>query len=338
VILRFLFGLMAVALLAAPVGRAWSAAPALHQADGRQILVMLRLPPQHYRPGADYAGAYGDSAGESARRRIAGRIAHEHGLVLETHWPMPLVGLDCFVMTVPSGLTPEQAVELLAHDPQVEWSQPLHQYRAQGAAGSGEPNDPLFPVQPAARDWRLAQLHRIATGRGVRVAVIDSKVEADHPDLKGQVQISEDFVDGHPASAEQHGTGVAGVIAAVSDNGIGMSGIAPGARLMALRACWQTGSTGAVCDTLSLAKALHFAIDHQAQVINLSLSGPQDLLLGKLIDIATSRGIAVVGAYDGAQASMPPPPGCRVTRVRPLGAARPCSRIRASRPLTWAAE
>jgi subtilisin family serine protease len=136
----------------------------------------------------------------------------------------------------------------------------------------------------------------------VRVAVIDSKVEANHPDLKGQVQTSQDFVDGHPAEAEQHGTGVAGVIAAVSDNNLGVSGIAPNARLMALRACWQPGASGALCDTLSLAKALHFAIDHQAQVINLSLSGPPDLLLGKLIDIALARGIAVVGAVDGDQA------------------------------------
>jgi subtilisin family serine protease len=262
---------------------------------------MLRLPPQHYRPGADYAGAYGDGAGEGARRRIAGRVARQHGLMLETNWPLPLIGLDSFIMTVPAGRTPEQAVEALAHDPQVEWSQPLHQYRAQGAP-EGEPNDPLFRVQPAALEWRLADLHRIATGRGVRVAVIDSKIEVEHPDLKGQVQTVQDFVDGHPAQAEQHGTGVAGIIAAVSGNNLGVAGIAPRARLMALRACWQMGDSGAVCDTLSLAKALHFAIDHQAQVINLSLSGPQDMLLGKLIDIATARGIAVVGAFDGGQA------------------------------------
>jgi subtilisin family serine protease len=203
-------------------------------------------------------------------------------------------------MTVPASQMPEQAIEALAHDPLVEWSQPVHQYRAQGAAG--EPNDPLFRVQPAARDWRLAELHRIATGRGVRVAVIDSKIEADHPDLKGQVQFTQDFVDGHPVQSEQHGTGVAGIIAAVSDNNLGVSGIAPNARLMALRACWQADASATVCDTLSLAKGLHYAIDHQAQVINLSLSGPQDLLLGKLIDVATARGIAVVGAFDGSQA------------------------------------
>jgi hypothetical protein len=299
---RLMFGLLAAAMLAAPAGRAQpaAAAPSLHRMDGQQILMMLRLPPQHDHPGAAYAGAYGDSAGQDARRRIAGRVARQHGLILEAHWPMPLVGLDCFVMTAPADQTPQQAVQALSQDPQVEWSQPMHQFNGQGA--TGEPNDPLFRVQPAAREWRLADLHRIATGRGVRVAVIDSKVDADHPDLKGQVQISQDFVGGRPAPAEQHGTGVAGVIAALSNNNLGIAGVAPNARLMALRACWQVGDAGAVCDTLSLAKALHFAIDHHAQVINLSLSGPPDMLLGKLIDIALARGIAMVGAFDSAQA------------------------------------
>ena len=103
---------------------------------------------------------------------------------------------------------------------------------------------------------------------------------------------------GHAATAEQHGTGVAGIIAGVADNHIGIAGVAPHARIMALRACWQEGSDGAVCDTLSLAKALYFAIDHNAQVINLSLSGPADPLLGRLIDVALARGVVVVGALD----------------------------------------
>src|SRR5205085_1842712 len=96
--------------------------------------------------------------------------------------------------------------------------------------------------------------------------------------------------------------GVAGVIAARADNGVGIVGVAPGARLMALRACWQTAPDAqlTVCDTLSLARALVFAIDHRAQVLNLSLSGPPTPLLGKLIDVAMERGGVVVGAYDEA--------------------------------------
>jgi subtilisin family serine protease len=160
-------------------------------------------------------------------------------------------------------------------------------------------------VQPAARQWRLGELHQFFTGKGVTVAVIDSRIEANHPDLAGQISLSADFATGGATGGEMHGTGVAGVIAAKADNGVGIVGIAPHARLMALRACWQLApqppaSVVTVCDSLSLAKALHFAIEHNAQVINMSLSGPQDRLLGRLIEIALGRGEIVVGAFDRA--------------------------------------
>jgi subtilisin family serine protease len=113
------------------------------------------------------------------------------------------------------------------------------------------------------------------------------------------VVATEDFVPAHPATAEQHGTGVAGVIAARANNGIGVAGVAPQARLLALRACWQaSGSSGTICDSLSLAKALYYAIEHNAQVINLSLSGPQDPLLSKLLEIGLARRTVIVAAYD----------------------------------------
>jgi subtilisin family serine protease len=92
------------------------------------------------------------------------------------------------------------------------------------------------------------------------------------------------------------------VIAARRDNGIGIAGIAPDARLMALRACWQAGGAGSpaptLCSSLTIARALQFAIEHRARIINLSLAGPGDLLLGKLIDLALAHDITVVAAYD----------------------------------------
>jgi subtilisin family serine protease len=90
------------------------------------------------------------------------------------------------------------------------------------------------------------------------------------------------------------------VIAAKSDNRLGIAGVAPGARLLGLRACWQKPGAGAstVCDGLSLAKALYFAVQAKADVINLSLSGPDSRLLRSLIDAALQRGSVVVTAYD----------------------------------------
>jgi hypothetical protein len=271
-------------------------APAWAQADtdaARQLLVLLQLPPNHFRPDSTYSGSYGDALGAGARRRVAARIAREHGLGLGIDWPMPLLGLHCYVMSLPEGEPAEAALSALARDPAVAWAQPMHVYRTQGAHA-----DPLFPAQPTASAWHLAELHDVATGREVRVAVIDSGVELDHPDLAGQVALAENFVAGRPYAAEQHGTGVAGLIAARADNGIGIVGVAPQSRLLALRACWQQSPEATLCNSLSLALALHFAIAHDAAVINLSLAGPPDRLLAALIDSALARGLAVVAAAD----------------------------------------
>jgi len=263
-----------------------------------RILVMLRMPPEHFRARGGYGGTYGDSATREARQRVAKQIAAANHLAVVDSWPMPILGVDCFVMEIADGASADDAIARVSKDRHVAWSQPLTMFRTMGTAG-GEHSDPLYPTQPSAGAWRLADLHRVATGRGVSVAVIDSQVQADHPDLSGQFATRVDFVTGHPSAAEQHGTGIAGVIAARQGNGVGIVGIAPDARLLALRACWQASADGTtLCDSLSLARALQYSIEHGAQVVNMSLAGPTDQLLAKLIGIAVDRGMSVVAAFD----------------------------------------
>jgi subtilisin family serine protease len=288
--------LAGVLLCASPAAAgAQDPAPAAEAEVQRQVLVFLRLPPQHYRPNAGYGASYGDAEGRSARLRIAARIAREHGLRLVSEWPMSSLGVDCFVMVVPAAQEPEEAVARLSSDPQVAWSQPVQLFHGEAAE---LPNDPLYRAQPAAAAWRLADLHRISTGRRVRVAVIDSMVDASHPDLTGQVETVQNFVLGQRPRPERHGTAVAGVIAARSGNGLGIAGVAPGARILALRACWEIGARRAVCDSLSLARALDYAIARRTPVINMSLTGPPDPLLSRLLDLGLSRGLTIVAAYD----------------------------------------
>jgi subtilisin family serine protease len=254
---------------------------------------MVRIPPDHFRASGGYAGGYGDELGRSAREHIARSVARKYRLTPVDDWPMPMIGVDCFVMLVPDGRTPSGAAEQVSHDSEVSWAEPVELYTSRSAS----PNDPLFPAEPAASQWHLADLHRIADGRGTRVAVIDSGIDDRHPDLAGQVAVNRNFVAGQPFVGEQHGTAVAGIIAAKGDNGLGIVGVAPGARLLGLRACWQSrGSTA--CDTLSLAKALYFALESKADVINLSLSGPDARLLREILNVAYARGTAVVAAFD----------------------------------------
>jgi len=108
------------------------------RADGpgtdREILVMLRLAPPHYRPNAGYGGDYGDGTSRTARRRIALHIAHRNRLDLINGWPMPLVGVDCYVMRVPAGMAIETAIAQVSKEPSVVWSEQMGAFRAEGEA------------------------------------------------------------------------------------------------------------------------------------------------------------------------------------------------------------
>jgi len=265
-------------------------------APDRTVLVMLRLPPPHFRPDVAYGGNYDVRAGRTMRARIAESLAREHRLQLVNEWPMPALGVDCFVMQAEAGASVGAIVDALARDARVESVQAMHSFSTLAY------NDPLYPLQPAAMQWHLDELHARATGKGVRIAEVDTGVEVDHPDLAGQRIVARNFVDATDGPAEVHGTAVAGIMLARPDNAQGIAGIAPDARLLALRACWSpnAATSSATCNSFTLAKALQFALDERAQVINLSLGGPRDRLLERLIDVALARGVAVVAAVDRA--------------------------------------
>jgi subtilisin family serine protease len=258
----------------------------------RQILVMLRAVPPHFRPDSAYAAAYSSEVRQPGQRRIAETLAKRYDVVVVDSWPMPALGVDCFVMEAESRAVASHALEGLRDEARVESVQEMNVFLVLGH------DDPLYPLQRRALGWNLVDVHRFATGKNVRVAEIDSGVEADHPDLRGRVAIARNFAKS-PAAAEAHGTAVAGIIAARADDGIGIAGVAPEAELHALRACDEAPNhQEARCTTFALAKALQFALDHDVQVINLSLGGPHDRLLERLLDVVISRGIIVVSAID----------------------------------------
>lgn len=263
-----------------------------------QILVMIRMAPAHFRPDVDYGDGYAGRSGHAARRRAALDIAQTHGLQLRSHWPMPTIGVECFVMDVRPDVAPEQAAAAVSRDPRAAWAQAVQTFTTLGY------NDPLFDLQPVAHAWQLAALHATTTGRGVSIAQIDSGVEADHPDLRGQFRLVRNVVADRPFAAEQHGTAVAGVIGAHADNGIGIVGVAPGARLLAYRGCWESASGGTVCDSLSLATALQLALDQGARIVNLSVGGPPDRLLRELLDAAAGLGVIVIAAAGAETAEL----------------------------------
>ena len=263
-------------------------------ATSGQILIMLKeQSTTHFRAGSYTSPSYAGGSAPPAQMRIARELAAEYGFTLVSNWPMPSLWVRCFVAEVPEGRAPEDVVSRLAADPRVESVQTVQVFRAVGR------NDPYYDLQTNAKLLHLDELHRFATGKNVKVAQIDTGVEMNHPDLSGQLYDEKNFVDGTRYVPESHGTAVAGLIVAKADNRIGIVGVAPSATLMPLRACWEDQDvSGASCSSFTLAKAMQWLLIHPTQVVNLSLAGPHDKLLERLIEKALDQGITVVGAVD----------------------------------------
>jgi len=159
-------------------------------------------------------------------------------------------------------------------------------------------NDPKFSLQFGDQTEQLQKLHEWSTGENIRVGIIDTPVDLDHEDLRDQIISQQIFIkDNLDEKDELHGTAVAGIIAANSDNGIGVVGFAPDVSLNSYAACYYRDSwKRGVCDTFSLAKALAAAHEDQLDIVNLSLAGPEDPLLTRLISSLVADGTIVIAA------------------------------------------
>ena len=227
---------------------------------------------------------------------IVANLAQAYGLTKRGEFALTALGVHCVRFDIATDRSVDAVMARLAADPQVETVQRNQRFRGLGVIH----NDQYEQWQSGAKAIRADEAHRWATGKGVTVAVVDTGVAIEHPDLRGQIVSHATFMDGGERTFAQdfHGTAVVGVIAARADNGIGIFGIAPEAAIVALKACWYASGLGrAECTTWTLCKALNFALDTAAaQLLNLSLGGPEDPLLKRLLEEAEKRGITVVAA------------------------------------------
>ena len=225
------------------------------------------------------------------------QLASEHGLQRIEGWPIGSLDVYCEVFEVPETAAVDAVIDRLAADPRVDLVQRMHIFETLASRY----DDPYAEMQSAVRDLGVEQAHRFATGRGVTVAVIDSGVDVNHRDLDGRVSVVDDLVKSPkaPSHGEVHGTAVAGIIASVVNNSEGIIGVAPGVDIAALRACWPVAgdSSESHCSSFTLAQALEVAISLEPHIINLSLAGPFDPLLSRLLDKAIQQGAVVVAAY-----------------------------------------
>jgi len=277
-------------------------------ADDRRLLVTFvdqtinRKLPGNALDGYRIRSQYSNSGWSE---RLAHELADHYHIQFIAQWPVTALGVNCVVYDVPEQLQLQQVMEDLKKDQRISLVQQMHSFQALGSTNPPpQPySDPYLHLQSGYQALRIADLHRITTGRGVRIALIDTGVDLDHPDLQGQIKYSENMAP-EPTDhnlADVHGTAVAGILSARPDNGIGIAGIAPDAEVFALRACWpdKPGSLAAHCNSFTLALALNQAIHLDSHIVNLSLSGPEDPLLRQLIEKAMATGIIVIAAVPG---------------------------------------
>lgn len=149
-------------------------------------------------------------------------------------------------------------------------------------------------------DWSLAaygipDLWKQTRGAGETVAVLDTGCDLDHEDLKGQIDAAEDFSGSKygPQDMQGHGTHVAGTIAAIAGNQVGVAGVAPKARLLVGKVLDDSGRGS----SRNIAKGIDWAVKHGASIISMSLGGPQsDPFTEGAIREANRAGVFVICA------------------------------------------
>jgi hypothetical protein len=242
--------------------------------------------------GYDNIVPYGATSAARTRMRS---LEKDYGLREVSEWPIKPLHMDCAVFKIPEGADRASLLAAMSADPRVKLAQPLQTFSTRSGY-----NDPYLELQRGFRQMDVIDAHSWSSGEGVKVAIIDTGADTQHQDLRGRIAAADNFVD---SDAEQfrrdrHGTEMAGVIAAVANNHEGIVGVAPDARLLLFKACWQLrlDADAASCNSFTLARALVAALDARVQVVNLSLIGPDDPLLRGLIQEGMRRGILFVGA------------------------------------------
>jgi hypothetical protein len=165
---------------------------------------------------------------------------------------------------------------------------------AQSGAGTAD-------QQYVANKLRLAEVHKIATGKDVLVAVIDSQIDDAHPELTKAIGERFDGV-GQPDKPHTHGTGMAGAIVAQDR----LLGVAPGARALAIHAFATGTQQSPQATTQSIVAGLEWALSKGARIINMSFAGPYDPILALALKKASERGAILIAAVGNAGPKSPP--------------------------------
>ncbi len=225
----------------------------------------------------------------SASDATVEELGRSFGLDGSTLYPSALLGARVVRFRIRDTRSIADVVQQLSTDARVQTSQPNYVFTASQAAVKAAP---LSVPQYAPQKMHLAEAHKFAQGKGVKIAVIDTAIEATHPALNGAIVATLDALGETKSVPELHGTSIAGIIGARAE----LMGMAPAASILNVRAFAKGSTVSAQSHTLAILKGLDWAVLNGARVINMSFAGPNDPILGQAIAAAIKRGAVIVAA------------------------------------------
>jgi subtilisin family serine protease len=222
-------------------------------------------------------------------------IARRHRLTLLERQTFQFSGSTLVRWRITDRRSVAAVVRELERDSAVASVQPNFLYALrQNADGVPTEGDPM---QYEIAKLHLAQAHTLATGANVLVGVVDTGVDAAHPELAGSIAGTFDAVEFLPG-LNKHGTSIAGLIAAHKT----LMGAAPKARILSARVLGPNGIGG----TFNILRGLDWAAANGARVINMSFTGPADPATRRFVEFAYNKGIVLVACSGNAGAKSPP--------------------------------
>jgi subtilisin family serine protease len=225
-------------------------------------------------------------------------LAQRHRLTRVQSQVMPLTGSTFFRWRIPDQRSMTTVLRQLQADPNVRSVQRNYVFTAdQAQPAAGAAGD---PAQYTLAKLRVPQAHELARGERVLVAVIDSGIDVNHPELAGVIAGGFDTLEvDEPPHA--HGTGIAGAIAAQAR----LRGVAPKAQILAVRA-FGAYAGSAEGTTFNILRGLDWSVTRGARIVNMSFTGPNDPALRRGLAAAHRHGVLLIAAAGNAGPKSPP--------------------------------
>ncbi len=268
-----------------------------HKKTLPKILVSFKLKPaiNHWRSKPLYTAHSEKWQVSLFQRKSAKKLSNQYNIRFIEDWPLESIDLYCVIYQMKGTGNLEELIKNLQKNPDIITAKIIQDYSLLNTPKKTK--DPYLDLQFGQHKNNILALHQFSQGKNIKIGIIDTHIDQNHPELQGQVSLERSLLSQTQQASKRHGTAIASIISAKKNNGQGIMGIAPLSKIFSYAACGLKNKKES-CATDAITKAINYAILDNVNIINLSLSGPKDPLIMRLIDKALEKKITIIAAYD----------------------------------------